>query len=373
MQKKIPLSEATKSNVSYDVPDFVFDSVLDFESFLETKFFKNKRVYAVNSGTSAIHLSLLLLNVKEGDEVICQTATYIATAVPILYQNATPIFVDSETETGNICPEQLEIAILDRLSKGKKPKAIIVVDLYGMPYNAEKINKIAHKYEIPIIEDSAEALGSKYGDLYCGALGDIGILSFNTNKIFTTLGGGALILNSDEEYNRCNYLATHAREDKLYYEHKRIGYNYRMSIASAVFGLSQVDLIDENIKKRKEIKIFYQDIFNSIKGAHIKHEPTKHYQSNFWLSILNVDLSIYKPTIIEKLQLTFDKENIESRFTWKPMHLQPIFENCAFYGGNVAFHRFKSGLCLPSGSNLSNQDRLRIEKVIFEVLSIEVD
>lgn len=373
MLKRIPLSEAVKSNTKYDDDDFIFDSVLDFEKFLEKKFFKNKRVYAVNSGTSAIHLALLLLNVSKGDEVICQTATYIATAVPILYQNATPIFVDSEEETGNICPELLEIAILDRLSNGKKPKAIIVVDLYGMPYNVEKINKIALQYDIPIIEDSAEALGSKYKNYYCGALADIGVLSFNTNKIFTTLGGGALILDSDHEYDRCNYLATHARENTLHYEHKKIGYNYRMPIVSAVYGLCQIDLIDENIKMRREISDFYQNIFKSIEGASIIKEPTKNYQSNFWLSILNLDLNIHKSTTIEKLHHAFDQENIECRFTWKPMHLQPVFENFAFYGKNVAFHRFKSGLCLPSGSSLSNQDRHRIEKVIFEVLSNEVD
>ncbi|WP_299677781.1 DegT/DnrJ/EryC1/StrS family aminotransferase [uncultured Dokdonia sp.] len=370
---RIPLSEATKSAVNFDVNDFTFESILDFEKFLETRFFKGKRVYALNSGTSAIHLALELLNIKGGDEVICQTATYIATAVPIIYQNATPIFVDSEKETGNICPEQLEIAILDRIHKGVKPKAIIVVDLYGMPYNAEKVNKIALKYNIPIIEDAAEALGAKFDDVYCGNLGDIGVLSFNTNKIFTTLGGGALVVASDEAYDMCHYLATHAREDKPYYEHKRIGYNYRMAISSAVFGLSQVDLIDENIEKRKEIKMFYQNIFNSIKGTFITQEPSEAYQSNFWLSILSVDLNVYKPTIIEELQNAFHKENIESRFTWKPMHMQPLFENCTFYGGNVAFHRFKKGLCLPSGSNLTKQERQRIEKIIFAILSKEVD
>lgn len=373
MSKRIPLSEAVKSNTNYDFHDFIFDSVLKFEKKIEKKFFKNKRVYAVNSGTSAIHLALLLLNVSKNDEVICQTATYIATAIPILYQNATPIFIDSEEETGNMCPEQLEIAIIDRLSKGKKPKAIIVVDLYGMPYNAEKINKIAFKYKIPIIEDSAEALGSSYKNSYCGALGNIGVLSFNTNKIFTTLGGGALILDSDYEYDRCNYLATHARENTPYYEHKQIGYNYRMSIASAVFGLYQIDLIDQNIKMRNEISNYYQNIFKSIKGVFINKEPTKDYRSNFWLSILYLDLTVHKPSIIEKLQNAFDKENIESRYTWKPMHLQPIFKNSVFYGGNSAFQRFKGGLCLPSGSSLSNKDRQKIEKVIFDVLSKEID
>lgn len=373
MQKRIPLSEAIKSNIHSDINDFSIDSVVEFEKCLETRFFKDKRVYAVNSGTSALHLALVLLNVKEGDEVICQTATYIATAIPILYQNATPVFVDSEEETGNMCPEQLEIAILDRLRKGKKPKAIIVVDLYGMPYNAERINAIAHKYEIPIVEDGAEALGSKYGDLFCGGLGDIGVLSFNTNKIFTTLGGGALILNSDEEYDTCNYLATHAREDKPYYEHKIIGYNYRMPIASAVFGLQQIGLIDENLKKRREIKMFYQDVFKSVKGASILEEPASNFHSNFWLSILGLDLSVYKSNIIAQLQVALEKENIESRFTWKPMHLQPIFDKFAFYGGNEAFRRFKSGLCLPSGSKLENENKQRIEKVIFAVLSKEVD
>lgn len=370
MPKRIPLSESIKCEVNHRVEDFSFDSITNFETFLETRFFKKKRVFALNSGTSAIHLALLLLNVNKGDEVICQSATYIATAIPIVYQNATPIFVDSEKETGNICPIQLEIAIVDRLNKGVKPKAILVVDLYGMPYNAKKINEIALKYDIPIIEDAAEALGSKYGDLYCGNLGDIGVLSFNTNKIFTTLGGGALILNSDEEYNRCNYLATHAREDGLYYEHKRIGYNYRMPITSAIFGLSQVDLIDENVKKRKELKMFYQDIFKSIKGCSIKQNPSKDFDSNFWLSILQLDFEVYQPNIITILHKAFAKENIETRFTWKPMHMQPVFENCAFYGEKTAFHLFKSGLCLPSGSNLTIGDRQRIQKVIFDTLSL---
>jgi dTDP-4-amino-4,6-dideoxygalactose transaminase len=369
LHKRIPLSESIKSNASYNANDFTFDSIINFEKFLETQFFKNKRVYTLNSGTSAIHLALQLLNINKGDEVICQTATYIATAIPILYQNATPIFVDSEKETGNICPIHLEEAIVDRLNKGIKPKAIIVVDLYGMPYNAERVNKIALKYDIPIIEDGAEALGAKYKDSYCGTLGDIGVLSFNTNKIFTTLGGGALILNSDEEYNRCNYLATHAREEGLYYNHKRIGYNYRMSITSAVFGLSQVDMIEENIKRRNEIKLFYQNIFKSIKGCQVKEEPTSDYNSNFWLTILELDPNVYKPDTIEILHNTFAKENIESRFAWKPMHMQEVFKDCAFYGGKIAFHLFKNGLCLPSGSNLTFEDSQRIEKVIFDVLS----
>lgn len=339
-------------------------NVTGFEQDLEHYIKENKHVAALSSGTSAIHLALILLGIKAGDEVICQSFTFSASANPILYQGATPIFIDSEPETWNICPKALEKAIKDRIAKGKKPKAIIGVHLYGMPFKVDEIKALAQQYEIPIIEDSAEALGSSYKGKKCGTFGDIGILSFNGNKIITTSGGGALVAPTKEIKDKAVFFATQSRDHAPHYQHSEIGYNYRLSNICAGIGRGQMEVLDDHISLRRKMHDFYVDYFENIDGVTVFQEPNSNYYSNHWLSAILIDSSKTNGKTSEELRLALEKENIESRPLWKPMHLQPVFQKYPYYGEKVSQQLFEDGLCLPSGSNLDDSDRERIYRVL---------
>ncbi len=337
-------------------------NVDEFENGLQNYFRKGSYVAALNSGTSAIHLALVLLGVENGDEVICQSMTFSASANPILYQNAIPVFVDSESQTWNICPENLEIAIKDRIKKGKKPKAIVAVHLYGMPYKVDEVHAIAEKYEIPIIEDSAEALGSTYKGKKCGQFGTFGILSFNGNKIITTSSGGALIVNSKEIKEKTIFYATQSKDRAIHYQHSKLGYNYRMSNICAGIGLGQLKILKDNILSRRNNHLFYKEIFKGINEVELFDNLNEDFFSNYWLNTILLKTEVER----ENLRIAFEKANIESRPLWKPMHLQPIFEKYPYYGNDVAEKLFENGLCLPSGSNLSHTDKIRIKEVISD-------
>ncbi|HIB36988.1 DegT/DnrJ/EryC1/StrS family aminotransferase, partial [Mesonia sp.] len=284
---------------------------------------------------------------------------------PIKYVGAQPIFVDSEQETWNMCPVALEKAINHSIKQGKKAKAVICVHLYGMPAKLDEIKAICNKYEVPLIEDAAEALGSTYKDQKCGTFGDYGVLSFNGNKIITTSGGGALICPSEEAQKKVVFYATQARDNAPHYQHSEIGYNYRLSNISAGIGRGQMEVLDEHISLRRKMNAFYQELFKDIDEITVFKEPNDDYFSNHWLTAILVDSTKTKNHINrEDIRLAFDAENIESRPLWKPMHLQPVFKDALYYGGTVAEDLFKDGLCLPSGSNLTDEDRERITQVI---------
>ena len=319
-------------------------------------------VAALSSGTAALHLALILLGVERGDEVLCQSLTFAASANPIVYQGATPVFVDSEPETLNISPEHLEEAIKDRLAKGKKPKALIAVHLYGMPYKVREIHSIAKKYEIPVIEDSAEALGSTYHGQKCGTFGDLAILSFNGNKIITTSGGGALVTPNSKMKEKAVFLATQARDAAPHYQHSHIGYNYRMSNVCAGIGRGQMEVLDDHVAKRREMHRFYQEFFINSENVKVFSEPGEEIFSNHWLTV--VELNGKKGVTSEALRQYLEKENIESRPLWKPMHLQPVFKDAPYYGSGVASEAFNNGLCLPSGSNLEEAEKNRITNAL---------
>ncbi|MDN3676693.1 DegT/DnrJ/EryC1/StrS family aminotransferase [Flavobacterium paronense] len=338
-------------------------NVTGFEQDLENYLGQEHYVAALSSGTAAIHLGLVLLGVTAGDEVICQSFTFSASANPIVYLGASPIFIDSETETWNMCPIALEEAIIDRLKKGKKPKAIIPVHLYGMPFKVDEIRKIADKYEIPILEDSAEALGSTYKGKKCGTFGDIGVLSFNGNKIITTSGGGALVTLSKGVKEKTVYLATQARDNEPHYQHSEIGYNYRLSNICAGIGRGQMEILEHHVSLRRSMHQFYLDIFNTIDSVTVFDEPNSNYFSNHWLTCIIIDSKVLGKTI-EQFRVALEMENIESRPLWMPMHLQPVFEKYPYYGSNVANLLFQNGLCLPSGSNLTESDKQRITDAV---------
>lgn len=341
-------------------------NVNGFEKDLEDYLDDNVHVAGLSAGTAAIHLGLILLDVKAGDEVICQTMTFSASANPILYQGATPIFIDSEKDTWNMCPESLEKAIKDRLAKGKKPKVIISVHLYGMPYKADEINTIAKKYNIPVIEDSAEALGSVYKDRKCGTLADISILSFNGNKIITTSGGGALVTHSKEVKDKAVFYATQSRDQAPHYQHSHIGYNYRMSNISAGIGRGQMEVLQSHVEKRRKNFEFYKSSLSGLPGIEFVNEPIG-FTSNRWLSTILVHPELSGGVSREDIRLHLEKDNIESRPLWKPMHLQPIFRGTPYYGTGVSEKLFEKGLCIPSGSNLTEQDLNRVVKKIKEL------
>ncbi len=333
-------------------------NVNEFEKSLQNYLGQNKYVAALSSGTAAIHLSLILLGVTKGDEVLCQSFTFSASANPIIYQGATPIFIDSELETWNMCPEQLEIAILNRLKNGKKPKAIIAVHLYGMPYNVTKIHALGKKYEIPIIEDSAEALGSMVNERKCGTFGDFSVLSFNGNKIITTSGGGALITKNEVEKEKAIFLATQARDNAPHYEHSNIGYNYRMSNIVAGIGRGQLEVLENRVMTRRNNFNFYKKHIKNSEFTFLE-EPDGYY-SNRWLTC--VLMPSFK--IREKIRLSLEQENIESRPLWKPMHLQPIFKKCLNFSNGISEKLFNTGLCLPSGSSITENELHRIVGVL---------
>lgn len=338
-------------------------NVSGFETDLEQYVGGQSHVAALSSGTAAIHLGLILLGVQAGDEVICQSFTFSASANPILYQGAIPVFVDSESETWNICPQALEAAILDRISHGKKPKAIIGVHLYGMPFKIDEIRAIARRYDIPILEDSAEALGSTYKGQKCGTFGDFGVLSFNGNKIITTSGGGALVCKSQALKDRAIFFSTQSRDQAPHYQHSEIGYNYRLSNICAGIGRGQMEVLDDHIALRRAMNQWYQDYFKDIPGVAVFSEPSADYYSNHWLTAIVMQPELCAGKNREDLRLALEAHHIESRPLWKPMHLQPVFAQAPYYGGQVAENLFANGLCLPSGSNLTDEDRARILSV----------
>ena len=337
-----------------------------FEKDLKNYLNHDVEVAALSSGTAALHLALIILGIKQGDEVLCQSLTFSASANPIVYVGATPVFIDSEPYTWNMCPDSLEMAIKDRLAKGKLPKAIIVVHLYGMPAKMNEIMEVAQKYNIPVIEDAAEALGSAYQGRKCGTFGLMSILSFNGNKIITTSGGGALVCNTLEQKNKAVYLSTQARENAPHYQHSEIGYNYRMSNVSAGIGRGQMEVLDKRVEARRNNHFFYVNLFQEIEGVTVFSEPNEDFYSNHWLSAITVDESITGWSNHD-LRLQFEKEKIESRPLWKPMHLQPVFENSIYYGNSVAEDLFNKGLCLPSGSNLTEEQKNRIKEVVLKM------
>ena len=341
-------------------------NVNGFEEDLEKFLHANTKVAALSAGTAALHLALIECGVEYGDEVICQSMTFSASANPIAYQGATPVFVDSEPETWNICPQALEEAIKDRIAKGKKPKAIIAVHLYGMPYKVDEVQAIADAYEIPVIEDAAEALGSTYKGKACGTFGRFGALSFNGNKIITTSGGGALVCQTQEDKDKAVFLATQARDNAPHYQHSHIGYNYRMSNITAGIGRGQMEVLKQRVEARRAMHQFYVELFANIEGVKVFSEPNTDYFSNHWLSAITIDPKVADKNR-EDVRLALLEDNIESRPLWKPMHLQPIFANSPYYGGKVAEELFENGLCLPSGSNLTDAERTRITTKIKEV------
>ena len=373
MNKKIWLSLAHMSGREQDFIKEAFDTnwvvplgpnVNGFEADLEKYIGENKYVVALSAGTAALHLALVMLGVKAGDEVICQSFTFAASANPITYLGATPVFVDSELDTWNMDPQLLEQAILDRKAvTGKYPKAIIPVHLYGMPAKMDEIMAIANRYGIPVLEDAAEALGSTYKGQACGTFGEYGVLSFNGNKMITTSGGGALVTPTTETKQRVMFYATQARENAPHYQHEVIGYNYRMSNICAGIGRGQMYVLDEHIARRREIHALYTELLKDVEGITVMQCPSEEYDSNFWLTCILVNPEKAGFTR-EDLRIKMDEEQIETRPLWKPMHLQPVFANVPMYVNGVSEALFNDGLCLPSGPMCTDEDIQRVAKVI---------
>lgn len=337
----------------------------EFEHRLEQFLGRDKRVLALCAGTAAIHLGLILLGVGEGDEVICQALTFSASANPIKYQGAVPVFVDSEPSTMNMDPDALDSAIADRIRvTGRKPKAIVVVDLYGMPADMTRILSVADRYGIPVLEDAAEALGSTYKDQPCGTFGSYAALSFNGNKIITTSGGGALVCPDDVSRKRALFYATQAREDKPYYYHEHIGYNYRLSNVCGAIGCGQMDVLHERVKRRRHIHDIYMSELGSMPGVTVQTNPSTDYNSNFWLTTVQLD----DADAPDRIRLALAAEKIETRLLWRPMQMQPVFADVPYYGGDVSETLFRHGLCLPSGSILTDEQILRVCRSIKNLL-----
>ncbi|MDB2672581.1 DegT/DnrJ/EryC1/StrS family aminotransferase [Flavobacteriaceae bacterium] len=328
-----------------------------------------KAAAVVQSGTAAIHLALRILNIQQDDVVLCQSFTFVGSTNPILYEKATPIFIDSEKGTWNMCPLALEEAIVDSLEKGQQPKAIIVVHLYGMPAKMPEIMALSQKYDIPVIEDAAEALGSTIKGKACGSFGDFGVLSFNGNKIITTSGGGALLSNNTEAIAKARFLATQAKDNAPHYQHSEIGYNYRMSNVAAAIGVGQLTVLAERVAARRANHDFYQALLGEIKGVYFLPEP-EGYFSNRWLSCLLIDPQQTGGISREDVRLALEKENIECRPLWKPMHLQPLFAEARHYGSIYSEELFDLGLCLPSGSNLTDNQKQQIVNQLKNVFSL---
>ncbi len=376
MKEKIWLSSPHMGGTEQQYVKEAFDTnwiaplgpnVNGFEQDLELFLGDDVHVAALSSGTAGLHLGLVLLGVKAGDEVICQSMTFSATANPITYVGAVPVFVDSEADTWNMSPQLLEAAIKDRIEKGKKPKAIIPVHLYGMPAKMDELIAIAQLYDIPVLEDAAEALGSSIRGKKCGTFGDIGVLSFNGNKIITTSGGGALVSKSATVANDARFLATQARDAAPHYQHSQIGYNYRMSNLCAGVGRGQMEVLAKRVEQRRSVYVQYEQYFGDKKGITLLQEPAGYF-SNRWLSTILIDHTVAGVSR-EELRVALEQENIESRPLWKPMHMQPVFDGCAFYGDGTAERLFADGLCLPSGSNLTEADMARILAAIEKVIS----
>ncbi len=337
-----------------------------FEKDLESYLGENKHIVALSAGTAAIHLALIQLGVGPGDEVICQSFTFSASANPIKYLGADPVFVDSEPETWNMSPELLRMAIKDRIAKtGKKPKAIIPVHLYGMPAKMDEIMAIANEYEIPVLEDAAEALGAEFKGQKCGTLGEFACLSFNGNKMITTSGGGALVCSTKEEADFTKHLATQARDNAPHYQHSKVGYNYRLSNICAGIGRGQMLVLQEHVEARRNINLKYRQLLKGISGVSFQSNLSSNFNSNMWLTCIVVNPAEAGFTR-EVLRLAMEQENIETRPLWKPMHLQPVFANAPFYGdeSSVSENLFDRGLCLPSHPNLTDEDLQRVVDVI---------
>lgn len=347
----------------------VGEHINEFEESIKQVIGGKKEVACVTSGTAALHLALIMARISTGDEVLCQSFTFAASANTIIYQGATPIFIDSEPETWNICPKHLEVAIKDRIAKGKKPKVIVFVNLYGMPAKIEEIVAIAKKYNILLIEDAAESIGSTYKGQACGTFGDFAIFSFNGNKIITTSGGGALVCKDKPTKEKAIFLATQAKDDAPHYQHSTIGYNYRMSNILAGIGRGQIKVLGERIENRRNNNLFYQALFKNIDGVTVFKEPNDNYFSNFWLTTILIDEKKSNRKSNELYNKLFEA-NIESKPLWKPMHLQPVFKQYPYYGKQVCENLFATGLCLPSGSSLSNNDKERIANIITDYFKI---
>ena len=378
-------------------------NVNGFEKDLEQYMGQNKRVVALSAGTAAVHLALIACGVGPGDEVIVQTFTFCASSHPITYLGATPVFVDSESETWNMSPELLEETIKDRIAKtGRKPKAIIPVYLYGMPGKIEELLDVASRYDIPVIEDAAEGFGSRYNGQMVGTFGRFGVLSFNGNKMITTSGGGAIVCPDDESYNRIMYFATQARESYPYYQHTEIGYNYRMSNICAGIGRGQMMILDEHIKHHQHIAELYREAFKQVDGIEFHDNPDVKMSSNFWLNTITIapDVKVkgqenaYKTIVkgavggaagvvhqaltahtdcepndnVEAMRVCLDANNIESRPLWKPMHKQPVYKDAPAYINGVSESLFRQGLCLPSGPMVTDDDVARIVSTIKDSL-----
>lgn len=373
MNKKIWLSLAHMGGHEQDFIKEAFDTnwvvplgpnVNAFEATLAAYLGEERHVVALSAGTAALHLGLIQLGVGVGDEVICQSFTFAASANPVVYCGGVPVFVDSEEDTWNMDPVALEEAILDRKAKtGKYPKAIIPVHLYGMPAKMDEICAVAGKYGIPILEDAAEALGSEYKGRKCGTFGEFAALSFNGNKIITTSGGGALICRTQEQAKRTMFYATQARENRPYYQHEKIGYNYRMSNICAGIGRGQMEVLDAHVVRRREIHSLYTEFLAGTPGITVKQAPSPEFDSNFWLTCVLVDPEKFGMDY-EALRQKFEAEKIETRPLWKPMHMQPVYADAPFYGNGTSEKIFSQGLCLPSGSSLSDEDIARVVEVL---------
>ena len=376
MEQRIILSLAHMGGTEKKYVDQAFASnwivplgpnVDEFEHRLEN-FLDAPHVVALSAGTAAIHLGLVMLGVGPGDEVICQDLTFSASANPITYCGATPVFVDSETDTWNMDPEILEQAIIDRHKvTGRYPKAIIPVYLYGMPAKIDRIMAIADKYGIPVLEDAAEGLGSTFQGKKCGTFGRFGALSFNGNKIITTSGGGALICPDKASADRVKFLATQARENRPYYYHETIGYNYRLSNVSAGIGCGQMEVLEDHLARRRTIHDLYVSLLADVPGVSVHSNPDSRFNSNYWLTTITLDMKIC-PVTADSLRIAMNDANIETRLLWRPMHMQPVFAYAPYYGGSVGEDLFDRGLCLPSGSSLTDEDIKRVVDTIKQTL-----
>lgn len=340
-------------------------NVTDFEDAIRT-YCGVAACSCLSTGTAALHLALILLDVRPGDEVICSTFTFVASANPILYCQATPVFIDSEPSSWNMDPNLLREAIQDRIRiTRKKPKVILVVHLYGMPADMQSIMSVADEFEIPVLEDAAEALGSTYDGQHCGTFGKIGVYSFNGNKIITTSGGGALVSPSKSLCDKATFLATQARDEAPHYQHSQVGYNYRMSNISAGIGLGQMEVLEDRIEKRRENNNFYRSAFVNIDGIAFLTEPSERYRSNYWLTTILLNPEETGGVTREYLRLYLQREGIESRPLWKPMHLQPLFDSYPCYCNGTSELLFDKGLCLPSGSTLTE---FQLESIVTSFL-----
>ena len=373
MNKQIYLCLAHMSGKEQDFIKEAFDTnwvvplgpnVNAFESELEGFIGENKQVVALSAGTAAIHLALIQLGVKTGDEVICQSFTFCASVNPIAYLGGSPVFVDSEEDTWNMSPALLEEAIKDRIDKtGKKPKAIVVVHLYGMPAKMDELCAIAEKFDIPVLEDAAEALGSEYNGRKCGAFGQFGVLSFNGNKMITTSGGGALIVADEESKKKTMFYATQAREPFPYYQHEEIGYNYRMSNICAGIGCGQMTVLDEHIAHHRHVHDLYEKAFADMEGIELKSNPDGRFNANYWLSTILIDKEV-TGFDHEELRVALEAKSIETRPLWKPMHLQPVHKDSPCYVDGTAEKLFDKGLCLPAGPCVTDED---VERIVGEI------